>query len=95
MGKGEEIMSYVFEPVEFQQHLNNSFVNTIHALCAEGYITEDQRDEIVTHYSIIMESPKWMPKILCKWLGLKEDKVVYRLVKAVGRSKGEGNKSND
>ena len=88
-------MPYVFETHEFQQHLNNSFMNTIHALCAEGFITEDQRDEIGTNYSVIMESSNWMPRVLCKWLGLKDDKVVYRLVKAVGRSKGEGNKSYD
>ena len=88
-------MSYVFEPVEFQKHLNNSFVNTINAIHKEKFITEKQRVELLNNYSVMMESPHWLPKFVCKWIGLKEKEVVYRLVRAVGRCENEGSYTDE
>ena len=83
-------MSYVFSNDELQSHMNTAFLNTLHALCKEKYITAKQRDEIGTDYAIIIESRTWLPKKLADWLGLKDGRVHYRLVKVIGRCKKSG-----
>lgn len=80
-------MSYLFKDDELQKHLNSAFNNILSGLCKEKYITAKQRDEIGANYSIIIESSSWLPKCLSDWIGLKDDKVHYRLVKAIGRYK--------
>ena len=65
---------------------NSVMTSVIGGLMKEGYLTEEQVNDIGKNYSIIIEKKSWVPVYLAKILGLDTDKDAYvRLVKAIGR----------
>ena len=75
---------------QVQQYLNNAFSQIIEGLRLEEYLSMEQYNDIVLNYSVIVEDVAWIPKWLSKYLGLKDDSLGFRLVKAIGRAKHEG-----
>lgn len=76
---------YSYEHEQLLELSNNIFLNVVYALKEEKYLSEQQMDEILTNYSVILEDRSWLPKFLSKYLGLNKDHQHYRLVKAIGR----------
>lgn len=83
---------YRLDHVELQEYVNNAFNRTLWALHKEKYLTKAQVNELLGNYSIIIETSRWLPKTVSRWLGLKEDQLSFRLVRAVDR---EGAKDGD
>ena len=80
---------YTVEDEELLKFVNSAFVNAINGLYHEKYLTKFKRDEIICNYSIIVETTRWLPKAIAKWVGLEDDRIVFRLVRAVERSAEE------
>ena len=80
---------YVLDTEELTKYLNSAFCNTVNGLYREKYLTKKQADEIGANYSIIIESNTWLPKVIARWIGLDDDRIVFRLVKAIERSANE------
>lgn len=80
---------YTLTDEELLKFVNSAFANTINGLYKEKYLTKSKADEIIGNYSIVVESNRWLPKSVAKWLGLKEDRIVFRLVRAVDRRANE------
>lgn len=76
---------------ELTRHANLVFVETIAALAQEKLLTAEQADDTILNYSIILESPSWLPSYLAKWLKIDNDKFRWRVVRAVGRKEGGRN----
>ena len=70
---------------EEQRMANVVFNNTIVALAQEGYITEEQSNEIRKNYSIILETGNWLPGWLTKALKLEKGFQRVSMAKIVGR----------
>lgn len=64
---------------------NHTMINVINGLCKEGYLSKDQVTEIGTNYSVIIETKRWLPKFLSKWLNFGDDHLNFRLYKAINR----------
>lgn len=77
---------YQLNDNELLGNINKTMGVVVDGLRMEGFLTEQQAEQIHTHYSIIIESRAWLPKFLAEWLGIK-DNLTMRLVKAVGRAK--------
>lgn len=76
---------YSYEHEELLEQSNNIFLNVVYALKEEKYLTEQQMNEIIMNYSVIIENRSWLPQFLSKYLGLNKGYQHYRLVKAIGR----------
>jgi hypothetical protein len=76
---------YTFTDTQLLELVNASYINTISALYKEGLLTDENAGKAQHHYSVIIESPQWMPKFVTKWLGIKDDQINMRLVRAVNR----------
>jgi len=80
---------YSVDAVEMQEYVNNAYASIIRGLHKEKYLTKAEADHLFGHYSVMVETTKWLPKSISKWLGLKEDNLSFRLVKAIGREANE------
>ncbi len=78
---------YTFTDTELMELVNQSYINIITALHKEGMLTAEEAGKAQHHYSVIIESPEWVPKFLAKWLGLKDGQIGIRLVRVVNREK--------
>lgn len=78
---------YTFTDDQLLHAINRALVISVEGLRKEGYITQEQSNDICTNYSLILESKKWLPVFLGEMLRLKDDGLSLRLVKAVGREK--------
>ncbi len=80
---------YTFDDTELLQQVNYTKGVLVDAMRREGFITEDQAKNLHTHYSGMIEHKNWVPAFLTKFLGLKDDSLRVRLVRAIGREKKE------
>ena len=76
---------YQMSDDDLTRNINRAKDVVIDSLRIEGYLTQEQADELHTHYSVIIESRSWMPEFLANWLGLSKDSMSVRMVKAIGR----------
>lgn len=76
---------YELDETDLQRLMNHAFANIVDGIRQEGLITKEQADKLALHYSVMVETEKWIPKYLSKWLGSKPNGVSFRLVKVFGR----------
>jgi hypothetical protein len=77
------VYSSTFETL--QRDANSVFCNAVLGMNKEGFLTNEQVDILLRDYSVIVESSGWLSKALARYLGIGDDKLLYRLVKAVNR----------
>lgn len=80
---------YTYTDEQLAQMANNVLLNVVESLKREKYLTDEQSVDILTNYSIMIETNGWLPKFLSKWMKLDDDKMIFRLVKAIGRAPRE------
>ena len=80
---------YTYTDEQIAQMANNVLLNVVESLKREKYLTDEQSVDILTNYSIMIETNGWLPKFLSKWMKLDDDKIIFRLVKAIGRAPRE------
>ena len=80
---------YTYTDEQLAQMANNVLLNVVESLKREKYLTDEQSVDILTNYSIMIEANGWLPKFLSKWMKLDDDKMIFRLVKAIGRAPRE------
>lgn len=80
---------YSYDIEGLTQIANHTLINVLTALSKEGYLSKDQVTEIGTNYSVIIETKRWLPKFLSKWLNLDDDHLSVRLCKAINREPGQ------
>lgn len=80
---------YTYTDEQLAQMANNVLLNVVESLKREKYLTDEQSVDILTNYSIMIETNGWLPKFLSKWMKLDDDKIIFRLVKAIGRAPRE------
>ena len=78
---------YTFDDTELLKQVNYTKGSLIDGMRREGFITEDQANELHTHYSVIIEHRGWLPDFLANFLNLKDSSLRIRLVRAIGREK--------
>jgi hypothetical protein len=78
---------YTFTDMQLMELVNSAYVSTILALHKEGLITEGNAGKAQHNYSVIIESPQWLPKFLSKWLNFKDDQIGIRLARVINRDK--------
>lgn len=78
---------YQLDDAGLQRVANQVLGVCIDSLRKEGKIDQALADDVHTNYSIIIEKNTWLPEFLSKWMGFKEGRAVFRLVRAVGREK--------
>ena len=76
---------YTFDDAELLKQTNYTLGAVVDGLRREGFLTQDQANQIHTNYSIIIESKNWLPEFLTKWMRMKDTTLKIRLVKAIGR----------
>lgn len=76
---------YTMNFEDLQKHANSVLMTVVNGLSKEKLLTEKERSDILTNYSIIVEKDTWLPDWLVKVLKLKENAVTYRLVKVINR----------
>ena len=76
---------YTFDDTELLQLVNHNYTHVIDALRREGFLTSEQALTLHKEYSVVVETTRWMPKALSKWLGLKDDKIGLRLARVIAR----------
>lgn len=76
---------YSYDHEGLTRFANNILGNVIIGLQKEGYLTQNECDEIGINYSVVVETTTWLPKWLSKWLKLEDDHLNFRLCKAIGR----------
>lgn len=86
---------YSLDSEQLQQYVNSAFVNVVNGLVKEKYLTKTKADEIIGNYSVVMETNRWLPKSVSKWLKLKDDRLTFRLMRAVDREGGEGDTQDE
>ena len=80
---------YTYTDEQLAQMANNVLLNVVESLKREKYLTDEQSVDILTNYSIMIETNGWLPKFLSKWMKLPDDKMIFRMVKAIGRAPRE------
>ena len=80
---------YTYTDEQLAQVANNVLLSVVESLKREKYLTDEQSVDILTNYSIMIETNGWLPKFLSKWMKLDDDKIIFRLVKAIGRAPRE------
>ena len=80
---------YTYTDEQIAQMANNVLLSVVESLKREKYLTDEQSVDILTNYSIMVETNGWLPKFLSKWMKLDDDKMIFRLVKAIGRAPRE------
>ena len=80
---------YTYTDEQLAQVANNVLLSVVESLKREKYLTDEQSVDILTNYSIMIETNGWLPKFLSKWMKLDDDKMIFRLVKAIGRAPRE------
>lgn len=80
---------YTYTDEQLAQMANNVLLNVVESLKREKYLTDEQSVDILTNYSIMIETNGWLPKFLSKWMKLDDDKMIFRMVKAIGRAPRE------
>ena len=80
---------YTYTDEQLAQMANNVLLSVVESLKREKYLTDEQSVDILTNYSIMVETNGWLPKFLSKWMKLDDDKMIFRLVKAIGRAPRE------
>lgn len=76
---------YSMSEVEMQKIANVVFVSVIKSAHKEGFISKEDSETLLSHYSVIMENVSWMPDFLARWLKLGKGTSRFRLVRAIGR----------
>lgn len=76
---------YTHTDEQLAQMANNILLSVVESLKREKYLTDEQSVDILTNYSIMIETNGWLPKFLSKWMNLDDCKMIFRLVKAIGR----------
>jgi len=76
---------YTYTDEQLAHMANNVLLSVVESLKREKYLTDEQSVDILTNYSIMIETNGWLPKFLSKWMKLDDDKMIFRLVKAIGR----------
>ena len=76
---------YTYTDEQLAQMANNILLSVVESLKREKYLTDEQTADILTNYSIMIETNGWLPKFLSKWMKLDDDKMIFRLVKAIAR----------
>lgn len=76
---------YTFTDEELARMANEVLLSVVDSLKREKYLTDEQSVDILTNYSIMIETNGWLPKFLSKWMKLDDDKMIFRMVKAIGR----------
>ena len=76
---------YTYTDEQLAQMANNVLLNVVESLKREKYLTDEQSVDILTNYSIMIETNGWLPKFLSKWMKLDDGRMIFRLVKAIGR----------
>lgn len=80
---------YTYTDEQLAHMANNVLLSVVESLKREKYLTDEQSVDILTNYSIMIETNGWLPKFLSKWMKLDDDKMIFRMVKAVGRAPRE------
>jgi hypothetical protein len=80
---------YTYTDEQLAHMANNVLLSVVESLKREKYLTDEQSVDILTNYSIMIETNGWLPKFLSKWMKLDDDKMIFRLVKAIGRAPRE------
>lgn len=78
---------YTFDDTELLKQVNYTKGALVDGMRREGFITEEQANELHTHYSVIVENKGWLPEFLAKFLDLKDSSLRIRLVRAIGRER--------
>lgn len=76
---------YTHTDEQLAQMANSILLSVVGSLKREKYLTDEQSVDILTNYSIMIETNGWLPKFLSKWMKLDDDKMIFRLVKAIAR----------
>lgn len=80
---------YTYTDEQLAHMANNVLLSVVESLKREKYLTDEQSVDILTNYSIMIETNGWLPKFLSKWMKLDDDKMIFRMVKAIGRAPRE------
>lgn len=80
---------YTYTDEQLTHMANNVLLSVVEALKREKYLTGEQTVDILTNYSILIETNGWLPKFLSKWMKLDDDRMIFRMVKAIGRAPRE------
>lgn len=74
---------------ELVRFMNQAKETTVQSLCQEGFLTEEQRDQILGNYAIVIHKKNWFGEILGKVRNLvsstekDHDTIYINLVKLI------------
>ena len=80
-----EYTMHTMSDEELQRLVNMALASIAEGLEEEGYVEKGKSKEIMIKYSVIVERNTWLPKWVSEKLKLEKDRIIFRLVKAIGR----------